>query len=226
MGGAGALEPCAENKLVVIPDDWPGYKLDLFVLPQHYCEDLKCVYIPHGVIMDRTERLAKNIMNDLGDNHITVLCVLKGGYKFCADLVENIKNLSRNSEKCISMRVEFVRLRSYRNDQSTNEMQNLGGEDLSKLAGRNVLIVEDIISTGRTMKSLLSQIEKYNPKMIKVASLLVKRTPLSDGYKPDYAGFEIPNLFVVGYALDYNEHFRDLNHICIINEIGKEKYKV
>ncbi|XP_078519565.1 phosphoribosyltransferase domain-containing protein 1 [Lissotriton helveticus] len=226
MGGAGAVEPCVENKLVVIPDDWPGYKLDLFVLPQHYCEDLKCVYIPHGIIMDRTERLAKNIMNDLGDNHITVLCVLKGGYKFCADLVESIKNLSRNSERFISMRVEFVRLRSYRNDQSTNEMQNLGGEDLSKLAGRNVLIVEDIISTGRTMKSLLNQLEKYNPKMIKVASLLVKRTPLSDGYKPDYAGFEIPNLFAVGYALDYNEHFRDLNHICIINETGKEKYKV
>ncbi|KAF2979106.1 hypothetical protein EK904_006672 [Melospiza melodia maxima] len=61
------------------------------------------------------------------------------------------------------------------------------------------------------MKVLLNNIEKYKPKMIKVASLLVKRTSRPDGYRPDYYGFEIPDLFVVGYALDYNEHFRDLN---------------
>ncbi|KAJ8788782.1 hypothetical protein J1605_005078 [Eschrichtius robustus] len=90
----------------------------------------------------------------------------------------------------------------------------------------NVLIVEDVVGTGRTMKALLGSIEKYKPNMIKVASLLVKRTPRSDGFRPDYAGFEIPNLFVVGYALDYNEYFRDLNHICVINEHGKEKYRV
>lgn len=61
----------------------------------------------------RTERLAKDIMQDIGDNDIVVLCVLKGGYKFCADLVEHIKNLSRNSERFISMKVDFVRLKSY-----------------------------------------------------------------------------------------------------------------
>ncbi|RLW11144.1 hypothetical protein DV515_00001436 [Chloebia gouldiae] len=76
------------------------------------------------------------------------------------------------------------------------------------------------------MKVLLNNIEKYKPKMIKVASLLVKRTSRPDGYRPDYYGFEIPDLFVVGYALDYNEHFRDLNHICVINDHGKTKYRV
>ncbi|MEE6466930.1 hypothetical protein FKM82_007091 [Ascaphus truei] len=218
--------PRAAGHGVVISDDWPGYDLDVFTLPNHYCEDLKCVYIPHGVIMDRTERIAKEIMKDIGDSHITVLCVLKGGYKFCADLVEHIKNLSRNSERFISMRVDFIRLRSYCNDKSMGEMQIIGGEDLSKLTGKNVLIVEDVIGTGRTMKALLSHLEKYNPKMVKVASLLVKRTSVNNRYRPDYTGFEIPNLFVVGYALDYNEHFRDLHHLCIINEKGKEKYKV
>ncbi|XP_044864055.1 phosphoribosyltransferase domain-containing protein 1 isoform X5 [Mauremys mutica] len=150
-------------------------------------------------------------MQDIGDNNIVVLCVLKGGYKFCADLVEHIKTLSRNSERSISMKVDFVRLKSYHNDQSTQDMQIIGREDLSKLTGKSVLIVEDIIGTGRTMKALLNNIEKYKPKMIKVASLLVKRTSQPDGYRPDYYGFEIPNVFVVGYALDYNEHFRDLN---------------
>uniref|UniRef100_A0A669R775 Phosphoribosyltransferase domain-containing protein 1 n=1 Tax=Phasianus colchicus TaxID=9054 RepID=A0A669R775_PHACC len=209
-----------------ISDDWPGYSLDLFTYPQHYYGDLEYVLIPHGIIVDRTERLAKDIMQDIGDNDIVVLCVLKGGYKFCADLVEHIKNLSRNSERFISMKVDFVRLKSYHNDQSMQDMQIMGGDDLSKLTGKNVLIVEDIVGTGRTMKVLLNHIEKYHPKMIKVASLLVKRTSWPDGYRPDYYGFEIPDLFVVGYALDYNEYFRDLNHICVINDRGKAKYRV
>ncbi|XP_074123054.1 phosphoribosyltransferase domain-containing protein 1 isoform X1 [Sminthopsis crassicaudata] len=220
-----------------ISDDWPGYHLDLFTYPQHYCGDLNRVLIPHGVIVDRTEKLAKDIMNDIGFCDIVVLCVLKGSYKFCADLVENLKTISRNSDTFVSMKVDFIRLKSYRNDQSMGDMQISGADDLSKLAGKNVLIVEDIVGTGRTMKSLLGKIEKYKPNMIKVVRetvvmlqalkrmktgfsdskktmvifLLVKRTLRSDGFRPDYAGFEIPDLFVVGYALDYNEYFRDLN---------------
>ncbi|KFO09986.1 Phosphoribosyltransferase domain-containing protein 1, partial [Balearica regulorum gibbericeps] len=219
-----------------ISDNWPGYSLDLFTYPQHYYGDLEYVLIPHGIIVDRTERLAKDIMQDIGDNDIVVLCVLKGGYKFCADLVEHIKNLSRNSERFISMKVDFVRLKSYHNDQSMQDMQIMGGDDLSKLTGKVsflcfllilfFIFCKDIVGTGRTMKVLLHNIEKYKPKMIKVASLLVKRTSQPDGYRPDYYGFEIPDLFVVGYALDYNEYFRDLNHICVINDHGKAKYRV
>ncbi|XP_051467570.1 phosphoribosyltransferase domain-containing protein 1 isoform X1 [Apus apus] len=183
MAGRGGSS--AGGRGVVISDNWPGYSLDLFTYPQHYYGDLEYVLIPHGIIVDRTERLAKDIMQDIGDNDIVVLCVLKGGYKFCADLVEHIKNLSRNSERFISMKVDFVRLKSYHNDQSMQDMQIMGGDDLSKLTGKNVLIVEDIVGTGRTMKVLLNNIEKYKPKMIKVASLLVKRTSQPDGYRPD-----------------------------------------
>ncbi|NWW33796.1 PRDC1 protein, partial [Panurus biarmicus] len=162
-----------------ISDNWPGYSLDLFTYPQHYYGDLEYVLIPHGIIVDRTERLAKDIMQDIGDNDIVVLCVLKGGYKFCADLVEHIKNLSRNSERFISMKVDFVRLKSYHNDQSMQDMQIIGGDDLSKLTGKVsflcvlltlfFLFYKDIVGTGRTMKVLLNNIEKYKPKMIKVA---------------------------------------------------------
>ncbi|XP_027697419.1 phosphoribosyltransferase domain-containing protein 1 [Vombatus ursinus] len=224
---AGKREEARDNgRGVVISDDWPGYHLDLFTYPQHYYGDLNRVLIPHGVIVDRTEKLAKDIMNDIGYCDIIVLCVLKGGYKFCADLVENLKNISRNSDTFVSMKVDFIRLKSYQNDQALGDMQIVGGDDFSELAGKNVLIVEDVVGTGRTMKSLLGKIKKYKPNMIKVASLLVKRTPRSDGFQPDYTGFEIPDLFVVGYALDYNEYFRDLNHICVISEQGKEKYRV
>ncbi|XP_048367252.1 phosphoribosyltransferase domain-containing protein 1 isoform X1 [Sphaerodactylus townsendi] len=217
---AEAAPPGRSGRGVVISDDWPGYSLDLFTYPQHYYGDLDYVLIPNGIIVDRIERLAKDIMQDIGYNDIVVLCVLKGGYKFCADLVEHIKNLSRNSERFISMKVDFVRVKSYCNDQSMQDTQIIGGEDFSQLTGK------DIIGTGRTMRALLNNIEKYKPKMVKVASLLLKRTSQPDGYRPDYYGFEIPNLFVVGYALDYNEHFRDLNHICVINNHGKAKYRV
>ncbi|XP_039377055.1 phosphoribosyltransferase domain-containing protein 1 isoform X4 [Mauremys reevesii] len=201
QGGSSAAPQRGSGRGVVISDDWPGYSLDLFTYPQHYYGDLEYVLIPHGIIVDRTECVAKDIMQDIGDNNIVVLCVLKGGYKFCADLVEHIKTLSRNSERSISMKVDFVRLKSYHNDQSTQDMQIIGREDLSKLTGKSVLIVEDIIGTGRTMKALLNNIEKYKPKMIKVASLLVKRTSQPDGYRPDYYGFEIPNVFVFVGAL-------------------------
>ncbi|XP_063132327.1 phosphoribosyltransferase domain-containing protein 1 isoform X3 [Rattus norvegicus] len=227
---AGSSEKAPDSgRGVVLMDNWPGYDLDLFTYPQHYYGDLECVLIPHGIIVDRIERLAKDIMKDIGYHDILVLCVLKGGYKFCADLVEHLKNISRNSDRFVSMKVDFIRLKSYKvfqdwaflgssghpgthsvdqaglelirdapallvlrlkNDRSMGEMQIIGGEDLSTLAGKNVLIVEDVVGTGRTMEALLSSIEKYKPNMVKVASLLVKRTARSDSFRPDCFAFQ------------------------------------
>ncbi|KAJ8343797.1 hypothetical protein SKAU_G00311260 [Synaphobranchus kaupii] len=209
-----------------IPDAEKGHDLNLFCVPKHYEDDLERVIIPHGIIMDRTERLARDIMQDMGGHHIVALCVLKGGYKFFADLLDYIKALNQNGDKSVPLTVDFIRLKSYCNDQSTNCVKVFGGDELSTLTGKNVLIVEDIVETGRTMQTLLSLLNGYNPKMVKVVSLLVKRTPKSLGYRPDYIGFEVPDKFLVGYALDYNEYFRDLSHICVLNEHGKEKYKV
>ncbi|XP_067903153.1 hypoxanthine-guanine phosphoribosyltransferase isoform X2 [Heterodontus francisci] len=209
----------AASECVVITDDEQGYDLDLFCIPKHYSNDLERVYIPHGLIMDRTERLARDIMKAMGDHHIVALCVLKGGYKFFADLLDYIKALNRNSDQSIPMTVDFIRLKSYCNDQSTGEIKVIGGDDLSTLTGK------DIIDTGKTMQTLLTMLQDYKPNMVKVVSLLVKRTPRSVGYRPDFVGFEVPDKFVVGYALDYNEYFRDLNHICVISEKGREKYK-
>jgi hypoxanthine phosphoribosyltransferase len=76
------------------------------------------------------------------------------------------------------------------------------------------------------MTCLLERLKKYEPASVKVVSLLVKKTERSNNYTPDYVGFYIPDLFVVGYALDFNEVFRDLDHICVISESGKAKYAV
>nr|XP_056718532.1 hypoxanthine-guanine phosphoribosyltransferase-like isoform X2 [Euleptes europaea] len=209
----------------VLKDGDHGFNKNLFCVPKHYEDDLERIVIPHGLILDRTERLARDIMQDMGDHHIFALCVLKGGYKFFADLMDHIKALNRNTDQSVPISVDFVKTKGYCNETSTGTVRIIG-EELSAFKGKNVLVVEDIIDTGKTIQTLLSKIKEYEPQMVKVVSLLVKRTIRSSGYKPDYTGFEIPDKFVVGYALDYNEYFRDLNHICILNEKAKEKYKL
>ncbi|XP_058702199.1 hypoxanthine-guanine phosphoribosyltransferase-like [Poecile atricapillus] len=208
---------------LLIRDEEISYNKNLFCIPKHYEEDLETVFIPHGLILDRTECLARDIMQDMGSHPIVALCVLKGGYKFFADLLDQIKALNQNGDKSVPVTVDFVRIKSY---CSPAEKISFIGEELSTLSGKNVLVVEDIIETGRTMKALLSKIKDKKPRMVKVVSLLVKRTCQSPGYRPDYTGFEIPDQSVVGYALDYNEYFRDLNHICILKENAKEKYRM
>ncbi|KAJ0058668.1 hypothetical protein NL108_000377, partial [Boleophthalmus pectinirostris] len=126
-----------------------------------------------------TERLARNIMDDLGNHDIVVLCVLKGGYQFSADLVDRIKALSCNSNRTIPMRVHFIRLKSYLNDQSTEDLHIVGAEDLSFLTGKA------IVGTGKTMKTLLKHVEAFKPNMIKVAGLLVKRVAQNSSWLPD-----------------------------------------
>ena len=151
--------------------------------------------------------------------------MFKGSYKFFADLLDYIKAWNRNSDRSIPITVDFIRLKSFCNDQSTGDIKVIGGDDLSTLTGKNVLIIEDIMDTGKTMQTLLSSIKRCNSDRVKVASLLVKRTPRCVGYRPDFVGFEIPDKLLVGYALDYNEYFRDLHHVCVFSESGKAKYK-
>ncbi|XP_048755423.1 hypoxanthine-guanine phosphoribosyltransferase-like isoform X2 [Ostrea edulis] len=212
------------TNFITIPDDTAGYRLDEFCIPLHYEDDLSRVLIPAGLINDRIERLARDIVEDFDEDGLVALCVLKGGYKFFTDLLDKIKGLNRNLGRSVPLAVDFIRLKSYVDDKSSGQIEVIGGDNLKNLQGKNVLIVEDIIDTGKTMQKLLGILESVKPKCIKVASMLVKRTTRSSGYKPDYTGFEIPDIFIVGYALDYNEYFRDLNHVCEINEEGKKKY--
>lgn len=222
-GTGRSKSPAIRSNSIMIPDNYTSYSLDDFCVPAHYYNDLENVIIPRGLIMDRVQRLAEDICHDI-TSPLVALCVLKGGYQFFTDLLDCIKNRNATTEHSFQMQVDFIRLKSYVDDQSSGKVQVIGGDSLSNLKGKNVLIVEDIIDTGSTMTKLLELLKDYQPAQVKVASLLVKRTERSVGYKPDYTGFEIPDVFVVGYALDYNEYFRDLNHICIINENGKKRY--
>lgn len=217
-------KPRRNPPYITVEDDDPGYPLEHFCIPRHYAHDLDSVLIPKGFILDRVERLAQDISRDL-PGPLVALCVLKGGYQFFSDLLNFIKsNNSFAGSQPVQIQVDFVRLKSYEDTQSSGEVRVVGIDNLEELQDKNVLIVEDIIDSGRTMQKLLSLLDKYKPKKVRVASLLVKRVDGKRNYTPDYVGFEVPNKFVVGYALDYNEYFRDLNHICILNDKGIYKY--
>eukprot|EP00111_Clytia_hemisphaerica_P004066 TCONS_00011653-protein len=214
----------AEENYIKITESM--YSLQHFTIPKHYEEAVESVILPHGLIMNRIERMARDIHECFHDESLKILCILKGGYQFCNDLTHYIKALNRGSGKSIQLGIDFLRVKSYKNDQSSGEVNIIGGDDLSHLKDKNVLIVEDIVDTGRTMERLLKTLEKYQPKSVKVAALLIKDHNRGTGYKPDYIGFQVPDKFIVGYALDYNEFYRDLNHICVISESGKKKYSI
>ncbi|KAJ1656817.1 hypothetical protein IWQ61_003683 [Dispira simplex] len=203
-----------------------NYSLEHFVIPDHYEHDLESILIPNGLIMDRIEKLARMIV-EATEGSLVVFCVLKGGHQFFADLISYMKKCVNKQGRNVPLTLEFIKVKSYVNDQSTGDVKiSMSDEELAEFKGKDLLIVEDIIDTGNTMVRLLNRLRKIEPASIRVTSLLLKKTSKSCGYIPEYVGFAIPDAFVVGYALDYNEHFRDLDHICVINDTGKEKYAV
>lgn len=200
--------------------------LDYFYVPAHYNESLDRILVSHGAIVDRVEKLAYDIVQDYHGHTIHLLCVLKGGSTFFQDLSNALRKFhdyARNDY--IPFTFDFVRAKSYEGTDTTGNVK-ITGCDVSKFAGRHILLVEDIIDTGTTMKRLLPYLmDQVEPASIRVASLVEKRTDRASGFKADYVGFSIPDKFVVGYCLDYNEAYRDLQHIAVVNDVGIEKYK-
>ncbi|CAH8855698.1 unnamed protein product [Trichobilharzia szidati] len=214
---------------ISLSDDFKGYPVDKFCISSRYDGCMDYVLIPNGMVKDRLEKMAMDIVNFYEASKaksITLMCVLKGGFKFLADLVDGLERTVRARGIVMPMTVEFIRIKSYVNDASTYEPVITGLENPSEYKDKDILVVEDIVDTGRTMRKLMSHLQSFSTRSVKVATLLVKRKPDGITYRPDFAGFEVPNRFVVGYAFDYNEHFRDIQHICVINEKGQQKFSL
>ncbi|KAI8900528.1 phosphoribosyltransferase-like protein, partial [Globomyces pollinis-pini] len=203
-----------------------------FLIPEHYSADLESVLLPYGLIQDRysicliyrVEKLAHDIAASVS-KPVVACCVLKGAYGFFSNLTDHLKKLKTPTGNTIPLNVEFIKVKSYENDASTGKVKiSLTEEELLGFKGKDLLIVEDIVDTGATMVALIDMLKQYSPSSIKVVSLLLKKTSRSNDYVPDFVGFSIPDLFVVGYGLDYNEIFRDLQHIAVLNEHGKKRY--
>ncbi|KAI9028610.1 phosphoribosyltransferase-like protein [Hyaloraphidium curvatum] len=194
-----------------------------FVIPAYLREGIASVMVPRGLILDRVERLAQQIVAS-EPGPLVMVCVLKGAFTFFAELAKQIKRYSSREGYEVPIRLEFIRAESYHGDKS-GELQITSLTDLETFRGENLLLVEDIVDTGKTLVKLKAKLEKdCGAKSVRVATLVLKKTSRSNGFKPDYAGFAVPDLFLVGYGLDYNELGRELEHVCVVSEAGKAKY--
>ena len=173
----------------------------------------KEILIDEETLQKRINELAEQITNDYKGQELTVICILKGSMYFFTDLTKRIK---------LDTNIEFMRLSSYVGENSTGKI-NIKLDLENSIQGKNVLIVEDIIDSGKTMAFLLDYLTLKNPNSIKLCVLLDKPERRTvENINADYVGFTIPNRFVIGYGLDLDEKYRNLPEInCITTDNDK-----
>lgn len=170
--------------------------------------------IPESEILQRVQDVADRINHDMADKNPLLLAVLNGSFIFAADLMRRIT---------IPCEISFVKLASYEGTTSTGKITEVIGinEDIS---GRTVIIVEDIVDTGRTMKRMIETLGTRNPASVHICTLLLKPDKLQEDLNIEYAALSIPNDFIVGYGLDYDQQGRNLSDIyTLIPENEEEK---
>ncbi len=165
-------------------------------------------FIPEAEIQQRVKAVADKLNEDMKDKNPLFLAVLNGSFMFAADLMRMIT---------IPCEISFVKLASYQGTTSSGKIKEVIGinEDLK---GRTVVIVEDIVDTGFTMKRMMDQLGTREPESLHICSLLVKPGKLQVPLDIEYAAMEIPNDFIVGYGLDYDQQGRNLRDIYTIVE--------
>jgi hypoxanthine phosphoribosyltransferase len=171
------------------------------------------LYNPEALITEdeiavRIEALGNAITRDFANEEIIVICVLKGAFMFCSDLIKKINR---------PVSLEFISLSSYGDSTNSSGNVRLEMDITANIEGKNVLVIEDIVDTGLTIKTLLDMLSVRKPKKVKLASLLFKPVKLKHKIEIDYLGFEIEDKFVIGYGLDYAGRYRELPYIGILN---------
>lgn len=162
-------------------------------------------YIEADKIKTRINEIAREVERDCKDTNPLFLCVLNGAFPFAADLFRAVD---------MDAEITFIRLKSYEGTGSTGTVKEVIGlqEDIE---GRTVIVVEDIVDTGRTIKRLLDDLKTKNPAAVKVATLLYKPDANIEQVNPDYVGFEIPTKFIIGFGLDIDGQARNLPDIWV-----------
>ena len=160
-------------------------------------------YLSEEVILNRIKEMAAEINKDYADKKPLFIAILNGSFMFAADL---FKQLNIEAELC------FIKLASYKGLKSTgNVVTSIGLED--DIFNKDVIIVEDIVDTGKTLHKFLPKLIHQQPRSLKIATLLHKSEATVYPLTLDYIGFDIPNKFVVGYGLDYDGLGRNLKEI-------------
>ena len=165
-------------------------------------QDIKKIMISHDEIVVAARELGQKLTEDYQGKNPILVGILKGSVPFMAELIKHIDT---------HIELDFMLVSSYHGGTSSSGVINIIKDLDQDIKGRDILFVEDIIDTGKTLKSLKELFEGRQPASVKIATLLVE-------IEADYTCFTIPNEFVVGYGLDYDENYRNLPYIGILKE--------
>lgn len=176
-------------------------------------DDIKEILLDEEQIRSRIKEIGKQISKDYSGKDLLLIGVLKGSVPFMADLIKEID---------IPCSIDFMAVSSYGNSSTTSGVVRILKDLDFEIEGKDVLIVEDIIDTGTTLRYLVDYLKGRKPASIEVASLLNKPERRMVEINARYMGFEVPDEFLVGYGLDYAEKYRNLPYVGVLKE---EVYK-
>lgn len=169
--------------------------------------------LDENTIKSRIAELGKQISKDYKGRELLAVCILKGAVVFFADLIREIE---------LPVKMEFMAVSSYGAEtQSSGQVQIIKDLDQSCF-GKDILIVEDIMDTGMTLKYLWDVLKAREPRSMKICTLLNKPSRRVANITPDYVGFEIPDAFVVGFGLDVAEKYRNLSYVAVVKPLETE----
>ncbi len=172
------------------------------------------VLLTEVVVRHRIKELAREISSDYEGQEILVVGILKGAFIFMADLVREIE---------VPLKLDFMDVSSYGNSAVSSGEARIMKDLEESIEGKNVIIVEDIIDTGLTLNYITEILKKREPQSLRICCLLDKPSRRQSTIQPDYTGFVIEDLFVVGWGLDYAERYRNYPAIGVLNPAVYEK---
>ena len=176
------------------------------LLPEHLRKEVESVLIDEKQIATRVSELAADIERDFIERDLLVVALLTGTVPFLADLIRNIT---------LPLRLDFMGVSSYGNNTAPGEL--LFTKELKLEAkNRDVLIVDDILDTGKTLRAVMDKLDALQPRSLRTCVMLEKKSRRSENITADYVGFDVPDAFVVGYGLDYAEKYRNLPFIGVL----------
>jgi hypoxanthine phosphoribosyltransferase len=195
----------------------PAYAVDQFSTKPEYEGLLDEILLPEGEIENRIHRLADEISREYerrASDHLYAVCVLKGAMRYFDALVTDLSVPGRLTEGIV---------RASRYTGGTGAETEINYLEADMIAGTDVLVVEDIVDEGVTLEKVREELAEYDPNSIRATALFEKRARLRTDVDIEHTGFVIPDEFVVGYGLDYDERFRDVRHLATVDETALEE---